>query len=536
MQRFRSAHRRRLAAPCGTGWACRPAATLLNRRPLKERWPKLILPVLLASLILGLGLRATAWAWGRSLDGDELSLYLNAERYDGWRLIAGRLDATPSTQAGPSGFLLVIDGLMDLMPRGEVRERTLRLVPLIASLIALPLAWMAAVLAGRRARVSVWPVVLLVVVGIAISERLIDIAQRIKPYGNDVAATLVLLMVALWLSEATAWKRRLATALAAGVLAWWSQPIVMTFAAWLGLDVIATLRRREGVGWPSLLGAAATAGACFAPVIYAATGQRDPFLDEFWTLGFAPWRDAWWVPFWLGDAWLEIIEYGLRPLAVLLTPLAIVGLVRAWRWPIVFAALGAAPLAVTAAGLAHVYPLVPQRVNLFVTPSVLLLAGIGASVCLTGTARWRRSRSWMRATRWRRGVRLATAVILVIVLVSAVPRAVRDLVRPPPDVAPAVETARASGLPMIAFDEPTAWHFEVYEPDASLVGVWMPRTAGVLPADLDEAVLVIGPKPGGDDAARLKDAIEVIPSGVSFERIDTGNRSSALLRLRRDGR
>lgn len=506
----------------------RPVVSLSSRKWMGRTWSApWVWPVLGALVIAGVAMRGVAWAWGRSLDGDELSLYLNLRAFEGWRLVSGQLNATPSTQAGPPVFLWLLDLLADRMSPGQVAERVLRLLPLAASLLVLPAAGLAATLTGRRARVPLWPIVLLTVGGLAVSERLIDVTQRLKQYSGDVLATLLLISAALAVLDRGPWVRRLTLAIVAGGLAWWSHPVLLVYPTLLCLDVLADLRLRRR-HFASAIAAALLAGAMMLPVALAAVGQRDPFLDDFWQFGFAPWGTAWWVPFWVGDTWLELVEYGLRPLAGLLVPLALAGLVWLWRRPRIFAALAAAPLAVTVAGLTHVYPLVSQRVDLFVIPAVLLLAGVGAAVMLAGPPR-----RWETLWAVRSHLRLTTAGVLALVLSFAVVRAGRGLFEPPPDVAPAVQAAVALGLPIIAFDEPTAWHLRVYRPNLPLLAVWRPRKMGAVPGTPPVAVVIVGPKPGGDDAPRLKDALKIVPAAYEATVVPISNRSSVLLRLTR---
>ena len=102
----------------------------------------------------------------------------------------GLLGPLDFRQVAPPGWLVLVKGTVTLFGDGE---RALRLIPLLGSLVALPLCWYVARSAcscpasARRSRSASW----------RRAPRFIFYAAQVKPYSTDVAVALLLTALAL---------------------------------------------------------------------------------------------------------------------------------------------------------------------------------------------------------------------------------------------------------------------------------------------------------------------------------------------------
>jgi len=232
-------------------------------------------------LVLGGGLRTIQYAAQVSLWHDELAIARNIEDRSIGDLITRPLD---HRQVAPVGFLAAVKATTQLV---GVNELGLRVLPWLAGMLSLPLFWRVAVrfVSGGA-----------VVAGVAIftmSPALIWYGASVKQYGTDLAASLILVWLALRFLEHP--ERRLSAAVAgvtgaAAIL--FSHPAVVT-AFVLGCVLLVFSRgerwRRSqlalvllGAGWAA--GAFVAAGSAMR-LVDPATGT---FMQAFWREGFPP--------------------------------------------------------------------------------------------------------------------------------------------------------------------------------------------------------------------------------------------------------
>jgi hypothetical protein len=330
-----------------------------------------MLPVLLG--LLGAALRLWQYAVGASLWADEANLALNIIDRPLGRLL-GPLDYR---QVAPPGWLLLQRAAVALLGDGE---HALRLIPLLGSLVTLPLTWYVAhrILPARRA-----PILALGLVASAVP--LIFFAAQVKPYATDVAAALGLLALALAArgpGSADAPLFRLG--LAGAVLPWLSYPALLVDAGLLAaLGATAMLARdRERVR--SLVPVGLVWAASATGAIAWARGTLTPgdaeYFRQFWGPWLMPWpprslRDLGWP---LARVTTVYGGGGLRyPAPGMFVGLAALGALGLWWRARDRAWLLLGPIAATfAAAALQVYPFSPRLV-LFLFPPFLILTAAG---------------------------------------------------------------------------------------------------------------------------------------------------------------
>lgn len=341
-------------------------------RPLRPsgRW---ILPAIVA---LGVALRLLAVLARRPLWLDEAML---ARPIIARPLATLLTEPLPDGQVAPIGFLALERLAIDALGTGEV---ALRVVPLLASLLTIPLG-----IALARRAVPARGVAFAVLL-IAVAHPLIVHAADAKPYASDVAIALALTVAWLATRDRGAPRAAVATvAVGAALAVWCSIPAILVLAgltaATLLVDRHATApatRRRLALGavlWvPS--GALATWTAW-----HRVSASDRQYLHDFWTTGFWHWppttiRDLAWPIIAPASALdrLLVVPPGLVWLA-----LAIAGVVAAWSVPRLRApasAMAGPAIVCGAAAFAALYPLA-DRLVLFLVPAGLLLVAIAVT-------------------------------------------------------------------------------------------------------------------------------------------------------------
>ena len=261
-------------------------------------------------------------------------------------------------QVAPPGFLAVLKGAVGIFGANEL---ALRLFPLLGGLAALALF----ALLSRRILPG-WTGVLSTAI-FALAPSLIAYSAEVKQYSTDVAATLLLTLVALGLCDVPQSRGRLLGASLSGMAAvWFSQPAILTVA---GLSAgLAWIALRRG-GWTPLrpllpvLGLwAASAAAATALGFHSLTPATREYMQSFWQPSLP------------------------RPTVV---GLVLLGFAVLWRKRPQEAPLLVGPAAVAlAAAAAHRYPF-SGRAVLFLTPVALLAVADAAETIVAGLARLR---------------------------------------------------------------------------------------------------------------------------------------------------
>ena len=306
-------------------------------------------------LIVGAALRLWQYLARTSLWVDEIAVAENVIHTPLSALIGKPLALD---QVAPPGFLAALKGAVGVFGPNEL---ALRLLPLLGGLAALGLV----ALLSRRV-LPAWTAVLATAL-FALSPALIAYSAEVKQYSTDVAATLLLTLVAFRLDEAPRSRSRLLAAALFGVAAvWFSQPAVLTVAGLgAGLAWIALARG----GWRDLrpllpvLGAwAASAAAATAQGYRTLTPETRDYMQRFWEPSLP--RPTVIVLVLLGSA----VLWSKRPRAA---PLLV----------------GPAAIALAAAAL-HRYPF-SGRAILFLTPVAMLAVADAVDSIVTGLARLR---------------------------------------------------------------------------------------------------------------------------------------------------
>jgi hypothetical protein len=321
---------------------------------------------------IGAALRLWQYGAGASLWADEANLALNIID----RPLGSLLGPLDYRQVAPPGWLVLVKAAVTLLGDGE---RALRLVPLLGSLVALPLCWR---VARRALPPGVGPLLALGLV--AVAPPFIFYAAQVKPYSTDVAVALLLVALAL---ETRLHRNRdhvLRFGVVGAVAPWVSYPALLVGAGVLAALAAAALRERDrarlrplalfGLVWTvSGVGIVMWARSTLTP-------DDSLYMERFWDQAFLPLPPAS-----LRDLAWPVIRLttvygggGLRyPAPGLFLILAAIGAWGLWRWARDRAWLLLGPIATTfAAAAVHVYPFAP-RITLFLVPSFLMLTAAG---------------------------------------------------------------------------------------------------------------------------------------------------------------
>ena len=254
-------------------------------------------PALSVSMILvvlaGAALRLRQYFGGTSLGLDELALAENVLRRP---LVVLLVRPLAYDQVAPHGFLALLKGATAVFGQSEL---ALRLVPLVAMLVSLPL--FAAV--ARRV-LGGWAGVFATAL-FAAGAPFIRYGAEVKQYSTDVAVSLALTLVTLRLVEKSSRRRLPIAALAGMMLVWFFQPTTLVLAG-LGAALVLNALHREG--WLGLRQLVPTFGvwatgaiAAVAASLHSVTPEVLAYMKQFWGEFFAPFppksaRDLFWLP------------------------------------------------------------------------------------------------------------------------------------------------------------------------------------------------------------------------------------------------
>ena len=407
-------------------------------------------------VVLGVIVRVWAWWTAPPLDQDEVALLLNLRALDGWALASRPLQATELTQAAPPIFLWTVDLFAG---RGLPNERLLRLEPMLAGCLLVPAVGWLTWLACRR-MTDVRKLGVPVAMGIvAISPNFVLAARRTKQYSGDALLacgfTGLLLITQHW---SLLRRHLLLGGLAAG-LVWRSHTIVLVYAGLAVVDVLAS-----GESWKKRLleplpGGLLAIASTLLLWLLSASRQRDEFLRNYWTDGFAaPSNFAAW-PLEVLETSTELARYLLLPLGLVSLLWIAVAMVRLGKIdrPVLAWLLAPAIVTIVMATL-RLYPFAAQRINLFFLPMLVALIGCGVPT---------RREFDAKLTVWPARI---SAGLLVVVGVAAVVELGRDLLEPWPNPTPALRyVADQPGAELVVSSDPgMAEHLELYLPHSDL--------------------------------------------------------------------
>lgn len=345
-------------------WAGEKRAAF-QRQALEDRAAQ-ILAVLLC--IVGLLLRIYFFAINRSLWLDEALLANNIVR----RSFAGLLAPLGQDQVAPLAFLMLEKLVITAL---GARDWALRLVPLAAGLISVPLMY-----AVARTYVGGWaslPALAL----FAFSTTLLNYSAEVKQYSTDVFAALFLLWYSPKCFDRDASPRAFVILSLLGSFAMsLSQPAVFIMGG-VGLTLFAVVAVRRD--WKRLVWIAIPAAFTGATlvVLYAVSlryAASNTYLLRFWRSSFAP-LPPWANWNWYGRTWNGLLEdLAGMPGGPLMAAIFAIGLYVATRrkWEIGLALLLSMLLTLIASSL-QLYPL-RGRLLLFMLPVLFLAISAGA--------------------------------------------------------------------------------------------------------------------------------------------------------------
>jgi hypothetical protein len=323
--------------------------------PARRPWPDV---AALALVLLGAALRLRQWWGGRSLWLDEAFLAGSLTTRGPGGLVTEPLQ---DAQSAPLGWLLAVRGVLAV---AGTSERDLRLVSLLLGLAVLALTW-----ALSRRLLPAWAAP--VPVGlVAVHPLLVYYSNELKPYSADVAAFLLLLLLA---SRVRVGRPPLLLSAVGAVVVWFSTASLLA-AAGIGLVLVLDALRAGGPRSAARTAAGLLPWALSAGVAAVAVQrlQASDLLADYWAFSFP--RGAADLPAWLvrtGES-LTVSPLRLSP-AWLVLLLLVAGAALLVRRTARDTALVLAVLAAGVAGAAaSAYPL-NDRLALWTVPLVVLL-------------------------------------------------------------------------------------------------------------------------------------------------------------------
>jgi hypothetical protein len=326
--------------------------------------------VLIFICAVGALLRLFQYHAGTSLWGDELSIVRNATSKDLFSLVAQPLS---DDQVAPFGFLFLLKLIVNF---AGTSEYALRFIPLLCSLISLPL------FASLARKVLPRGEMLAALLFFSTSPPLIRYAAQVKPYSSDLLASLMCLLTACWWLEEISGVSSLWAAAAGAMVIWFSYPSVFVLVT-IGLLALGRGARRSASCVKRVTAVLASwllSGALVAVVeFHRWSAGTQAYMQTFWADWMLPrvlsFSDiGTWLLRVLQDWFRDFLHLPTWPAMCVLLVIGVYFLVR---YSTVHAALLLGPLLLTfGASLARYYPF-RGRVILFLVPNVLILLAAG---------------------------------------------------------------------------------------------------------------------------------------------------------------
>jgi len=255
-----------------------PPAAMPLGADLPARWPAAATLAAWVIVLGGAGLRVIRYAAARSLWLDEASLAMNFVR----RSYAGLLRTLDHEQGAPLGFVLATKAATNVL---GINEYGLRLVPLLAGVLALPV-----MLALLRKSVR-WEAGLIALALFALAESGLYYSSEVKQYSMDALATTLILYVGVSALREGYTQRNLVALLAVGLAGpWLSFPSLFSLAA-VGLTLAGrsvSARRWGEVRSLAFIGAGWLAMFVLLYFVSMRDIARNPFFKQFWRNSFLP--------------------------------------------------------------------------------------------------------------------------------------------------------------------------------------------------------------------------------------------------------
>jgi uncharacterized membrane protein len=326
-------------------------------------------------MAVGIAMRLRFYLYNRSMYRDEAALALNIVGRS-FRELFKPLD---NDQGAPVGFLLAEKLIVKLLGN---HEYALRLLPVTASILALPIFYLLA----RKLLTGGGAVIALVI--LAMGEKQYDYSCETKQYSTDVFATVLLLYLAMKAlgnparGEGPSKRAWLVLAGAGALAIWFSHPAIFVLAA-IGVMALmqwVTVKPRFGIFEPAL--AAVLWAGSFAAnyVLVLRRLSHSDFMQTFWAKAdaFAPIPTSMKALIWYKEQFFDIFEsptsLGFVGLAALVFVLGL-GVLFKRRKSAALAVI--LPVILTlAASLLRKYPF-KERLILFIVPLLAIFIGGG---------------------------------------------------------------------------------------------------------------------------------------------------------------
>lgn len=332
-------------------------------------------------ILLGVALRIWQYLWNTGLWYDEAWVLMNI-RDMSFAELAGPLK---NDQSAPLGYLWILRGLYEAC--GRLNEFVLRAPSVIAAVLGmvfmLPLA-------RRIVRPSA---VLWVLAMLVASHYLIVFGARTKPYAIDALCTIVLLLAAIRLKDASPLKFILTLGAIELGMFWISYPSCFVYGGLAVMCGLRVLRSRRWGDWAGYVLVNIVVAAGMYAIMHFTAAQRTDSLQAYWARrGFPEGWSYEQIMHWPLDATLRYFEVAADPIGIFVCLMSIVAIVAMWRNKSKRFILGllTMPLVLNfMAGCLKLYPYVGKRVTLYSVPLILLLAGEGWATVLGWTRKIR---------------------------------------------------------------------------------------------------------------------------------------------------
>jgi len=356
---------------------------LLEPAPGVGRRDRLWVVLTLAAIAAGVVFRLGQFFSRQSFRADEVALLLNVVGKTTRHLFTAHLE---HGQAAPPLFLAAERLVALTAGPGELAER---LVPLLLALAALPLF---ALLAWR---VLAPPAAAIATGLLCLCDKHVWFSAEVKQYTGDVLITIALMMLFLRALRTRSSGWLIALSLSAAAAGWFSHAAILVFAALSAAVFVLLLRQGWHRATPWML-LNVPPGLSFLALYLLSLRRQgaDTYLNDWWSDSFVDWSRPLLIPLWLIGRLRNLTSYPISPfewLGVVLVPLMLLGAIGWWkarRWDLLAVCLG--PIAATLLAAAiHKYPFSGSRVNLFLAPGLLLLAGAGVELASQLWREWR---------------------------------------------------------------------------------------------------------------------------------------------------
>jgi hypothetical protein len=332
-----------------------------------------------ALVVLGLALRIRQYAARGSMWTDEARLSLDVVHL-GW---IGLTKPLPLLQGGPYGYLWAERVCYLLFGNNEY---SLRLVSLLAGVAAL---FLFRTLANRL--MPAWPACLAMAV-VAIAPNLVFFSSQVKPYNDDVAAGLAVVLLGLWAVDGGLSARRVwVWSGVSTVLVLFSYGAAIVGGAVALVLFTEALRRRSGpTARRVAAGVVPWAGVFLVQYLIALRPIADTkFMRAFWSPGYDPDPTSasstyHWLTGATGSVVNNPLDFGPVWLAVAVMLIGLLALARRRR--LAAAIVGLAVLLPLLGGLAGRFPF-DGRMVLFLVPFAALALAAVPTLVPTGTGR-----------------------------------------------------------------------------------------------------------------------------------------------------